>query len=287
MATMNSSAAFASLAAPPHAAEPRRRDSWADRVQSASGVLWFLAAAAGQWLFVAYVAGHYGPRLLRGGLPALERSALPDGYVPGDALGNVAIAFHVVVAIVIVGGGPLQLIPAIRRYFPSFHRWLGRTYVTLAVVTSFAGLHLVWTRGVPGGLVGHVAISLDAVLIITFAAIAVRFAMARRIDLHRRWTMRLFMVVSAVWFFRIGLMFWFMTTGGIGIDPETFQGPFLSFMYFAQMALPLGVLEIHFRAQDASSAAPKLAASLVILASTAVTAMGVFAATIGMWLPRL
>lgn len=263
------------------------RRGWADHVLAGSGVLWFLAAAAGQWVFVFYVAAHYIPILARDGMPGLENTQLPDGYVPGDLVGNLAIAFHVLIAIVIIGGGPLQLIPQLRSRLPGFHRALGRTYMFAAVTTSLAGLYLVWTRGVPGGLLGHVAISLDAALIIAFAAIAVTFAIRRSIDRHRRWAMRLFMVVSAVWFFRIGMMFWFMTTGGVGIDPETFTGPFITFIYFGQMAVPLAVLQIYFNAQDARTAAPKLAAAALVLAATAVTAIGSFAATMGMWLPRL
>jgi len=95
------------------------------------------------------------------------------------------------------------------------------------------------------------------------------------------------MVVSAVWFFRIGLMFWFMTTGGIGIDPKTFEGPFLIFMYFGQMAIPLLILESYFLAQRSKNTAVKSGVALVIVAATGVTLMGTFAATMGMWLPRL
>ncbi len=265
----------------------RQSGPWPDRILGFSGVLWFLAAAAGQWIFVYYVAASYLPALAQNGFPGLEDTALPEGYVAGDLIGNLAIAFHVVIAIVIIGGGPLQLMPQIRGRFPAFHRYLGRTYVITAAVTSAAGLHLVWTRGVPGGMVGHIAISLDAVLIWICAAFAIRFAMTRQIDRHRRWAMRLFMAASAVWFFRIGLMFWFMTTGGIGIDPETFEGPFLTFMYFAQMAIPLLVLQLYFQAQDSKHAGLKFTAAIVVLVSTGVTALGSFAATMGMWLPRL
>ncbi|WDI30370.1 DUF2306 domain-containing protein [Hyphococcus flavus] len=260
---------------------------WPDRILGASGILWFLTAAIGQWIFVYYVAASYIPILAKKGLPGLEETALPDGYVPGDPLGNLAIAFHVLIAIIIIGGGPLQLTPQIRNRFPKFHRMLGRTYLTTAIITSFAGLYLVWTRGVPGGLIGHLAISLDAVLIVSFAAIAVRFALRRDFDRHRRWAMRLFMVVSAVWFFRIGIMFWFLATGGIGINPETFEGPALTVMYFGQMFIPLGVLQLYFYAQDHDSAASKFTAALIVLVATGVTGAGVFAATMGMWLPRL
>lgn len=229
----------------------------------------------------------YIPALARNGLPGMKDTALPNGYVPGDPAGNLAIAFHALIAIIIIGGGPLQLIPQIRGRFPKFHRYLGRIYMTTAVLTSAAGLYLVWTRGTVGGMAGYIAISLDAVLIMIFAAVAIRFAMLRQIDKHRRWAMRLFMVVSAVWFFRIGLMFWFLATGGLGINPETFEGPALIVMYFAQMAIPLAVLQLYFWAQDSGSAGPKFTAALVVLAATGVTALGTFAATMGMWLPRL
>jgi uncharacterized membrane protein len=268
-------------------ASPSRSNSWPDRFLGLSGVLWFLAAAIGQWIFVYYVAAYYVPVLARKGFSGLEQTTLPEGFVPGDGPGNLAIAFHLVIAIIIIGGGPLQLIPPLRKRFPAFHRFVGRTYMSAAVLTSIAGLYLVWTRSVPGGPLAPYAISLDAILIFLFAAIAVRFAMARKIDQHRRWAMRLFMVVSAVWFFRIGMMFWFMATGGVGIDTETFTGPFITFLYFGQMFVPLMFLEIYFRAQDHHATAPKIAATLLVLLATGVTAIGVFAATMGMWLPKL
>ena len=258
-----------------------------ERLLAFSGALWFLVAAIGQWIFVYYIAANYIPVLAVDGLPGMDKTAVPDGYVEGDLVGNLAIVFHVLVAMIIIGGGTFQLTPQIRNRFPKFHRYLGRTYVVCAVLTSFAGLHLVWTRGVPGGLLAHYAISLDAILIILFAGIAVYFAVNRKFDQHRRWAMRLFIVSSAVWFFRIGLMFWFLATGGIGIDPETFSGPFITFIYFGQMIIPLFLLQIYFWAQDTGSAVGKVMTSLLIVVVTFATAAGIFAATMGMWLPRM
>ena len=136
-------------------------------------------------------------------------------------------------------------------------------------------------------MVNHIAISLDGVLIIVFAAIALRYAIARNIKIHRRWALRLFMVASAVGFYRVGLMGWVVVTGGAGIDFETFTGPFISFWGFAQYLLPLAVLELYFRAQDSTAASGRIAmaASLVVL--TVAMGVGIFAATAGMWLPRL
>ncbi len=261
--------------------------AWPDRMLRYSGITWFSAAALGQWIFVFYVVFQYVPELAQFGLPGLANTTLPDGYIAGDMMGNLAIASHVLVAIVIIGSGPLQLIPQIRNRFPTFHRYVGRVYILMASITSIAGLYIVWTRGVPGGMVGHLAISLDAVLILVFGGLAINFAIKRQIARHRRWAMRLFMVVSAVWFFRIGLMFWFMTTGGIGVDPETFEGPFLTFMYFGQMAIPLLILEGYFLAQRSKSPAVKSAVAASLILATGATLLGTFAATMGMWFPRL
>ncbi len=40
------------------------------------------------------------------------------------------------------------------------------------------------------------------------AAMALHYALARNIDAHKRWALRTFIVVSGVWFFRVGLMLW-------------------------------------------------------------------------------
>ena len=266
---------------------PRQSTDWTDRLLQTSGVLWFLAAAVGQWIFVYYIAALYVPLLWGKGLPGLAETHLPQGFVPGDDTGNFAIALHVVIAIIIIGAGPLQLVPQIRNRFKAFHRYVGRLYMTTAVITSLAGLYLVWTRGTIGGAIAQFAISLDAVLIIVFAGIALWFAVRRQIDRHRRWAMRLFMVVSAVWFFRIGVMFWFIATGGVGIDPETFTGPFLTFWFLGQMFVPLAILEVYFRAQASAAGSFKFATALLVFAAAGATGIGVFAATMGMWLPRL
>lgn len=248
---------------------------------------WLVVAAIGQWIFVIYVAAFYLPLLARLGLPGLGETHLPEGYVPGDLAGNLAIAAHLVIAIIIIGLGPLQLMAPVRNRFPRFHRWVGRTYLTTALITSLAGLFLVWTRGVLGGMVGHLAISLDGILIILFGAITLRHALARRFAKHRDWALRLFMVGSAVWFFRIGMMAWIVLTGGIGIDFETFSGPFLSFWFFGQMLIPLALLELYVRARDSKSAMLKYTTTAVVCLATLVMMFGIGAATVGMWLPRL
>ena len=89
-------------------------------------------------------------------------------------------------------------------------------------------------------------------------------------------------------FFRIGMMFWFATTGGAGIDTQTFTGPFIYTWYFGQMALPLLLLEFYFWASEPErGAAWKLGAALIVVAATIAMSIGIFAAVVGMWLPRI
>jgi uncharacterized membrane protein len=259
----------------------------ADAALDLSARLWWLVTALGQWIFVAYVASFYIPLLSLGGLPALQKSHLANGFMPGDSVGNAAVAGHILLTIILLGGGPLQLLPQIRARFPAFHRWLGRTYLLTAAASASAGLYLIWTRPLFGPLVTNIATSIDGALIIVCACFAVRYAIARDIRNHRRWALRLFMVVSGVWFLRIGFRTWDLLTGGIGVDDEGFGGPFLVAWHYGQFLLPLAILELYFRARASSSARHgyAMAAGLVVVA--VLMAIGIYQATLNSWLPRV
>ena len=249
-----------------------------------SARLWFTVAVVGQWIFVAYIVIHYSGLALDGS----AKSLIAFGIHTGDSIGNIAMALHVMLAAIIIAGGPLQLVPQLRSWAPRFHHWNGRLYIAASAITAMGGLYLIWTRDTPGGLVLRFGLSLGAVLIILFAILALRFAIARDIKTHRRWALRLFMVVSAVWFYRIGLMFWIVINQGpVGFDFETMLGPFIYFLNFAQYLVPLTILELYFRARDAANQQTQWAVAALILLATLATALGVFAATAGMWLPEI
>ena len=249
---------------------------------------WFTVAAIGHWIFLLYILAVFYPPIAENGLAGLEGMHLPTGFREGDFFGNLASVSHVLLAAIIIGGGPLQLIPAVRNRFPTFHRWLGRSYLTAAVLSSIGGLFMTWTRPSPiGDLISDLGISGDAILIVVCAVMTVRHAIARRIVEHRRWALRLFLVASAVWFFRVGLMGWAMLTGGIGIDWETFTGPFLYVLGFAQYMLPLAMLEWYFHCQRSDSPGSQIAFAGTLFLMTGYMAVGIFAATAGMWLPRM
>ncbi|WP_338847700.1 DUF2306 domain-containing protein [Massilia sp. W12] len=258
----------------------------AQRAMTCALAAWGGVLIAGQLLFALYVALFYGGALLRG-TPTDWNKVLPNGWTAGDPAGNLALAAHVLFAVVIMLCGIVQLLPAVRRRAPRLHRISGRIYLSLAVLASLAGLYMVATRGVIGGTAQHIGVSIAGLLIVLFAAQALRYVRRGDIGAHRRYAMRLFMVVSAVWFYRVGLMFWIaVNRGPAGFDPKTFTGPFLDFLAFAQFLLPLAVLELYFRVQN-SSAGARLGFAALLLLLTAAMAVGVAMAMMGMWLPRL
>jgi uncharacterized membrane protein len=254
----------------------------------AAARLWYLTAVIGQLVFVFAVASFYVSAAVRGNLLAWNRF-MRHGYVPGDTMGNVALAAHLFLAVFIITSGALQLVPQIRHRAPRLHRWNGRLYIVSAFAISSAGLYLSWVRGGSSGDISQLlGISLNAVMIMLCAGMALRFAIARDFKTHRRWALRLFLVVSGVWFLRIGVSLSLLIfKGPFGFDPNTFQGPFLTFMSFASYLIPLAILELYLRAQDRSSAPGRLAMAAGLLVLTVAMGVGIFGATMMFWLPSI
>jgi hypothetical protein len=171
-------------------------NSIANTALKASVRFWFLVLLLGQVLFAFTIASFYGLTAARGNVHAWTK-VLPHGIVPGDGMGNVALATHLASAVIIILAGTLQLLPGIRNRFPVFHRWTGRLYIVTAFTVSLAGFYLLWVRGTVGDLSQHLGSSLMAILIMTFAVLALRYAMIRDFAAHRRWALRLYFVVSA------------------------------------------------------------------------------------------
>jgi len=268
--------------------QPRRKwESMAGFALRGAAAFWIAMAAVGQVLFAVYVVGFYG-RAAAQGHPEFWNKVLTTGYVSGDTVGNAALVAHLSLAVIITSGGFLQLIPFVRRRWPRFHRWNGRVFMVSAVAAAAAGLLMIWTRPSAGDLSQSIGISLSAALIFAFAGLALRHALARRFDIHRRWAIRLFLVVNTGWFFRVGLMLWLVVNRGpVGFDPKTFTGPFLSVLSFADYLLPLVIAELYFRTQQSRSVPIQFAmAGGLALLTLAMTA-GIGAAAAMMWLPHL
>lgn len=257
------------------------------KVLSITVSAWFIAAVLGQWIFATYVILFYVKATVAGHYEHWNK-VLPHGYVAGDTMGNIVVGIHLLLAAIIIIGGPLQLIPKIRKYAPVFHRWNGRLYILIAFVISLSGLYMVWIRGSVGGMIQHVSISINAILIMISAAFAIKYAMMRDIKNHSNWAIRLFLVVNGVWFFRVGFNFWlFINKQPVGFDPKTFEGPFLYFLTFAQYIIPLTLLELYLKAKKSSNKKLLLATSATIFIFTIIMIIGIFAASKRVWFPKM
>ena len=266
---------------------PLELSSVADTVLKAAARFWFVVVLIGQLVFAFTVGSFYGLSALRGDFHGWSKS-ITHGHVTGDTVGNFAVAMHLASAVVIILAGVFQLIPQIRNRFPVFHRWNGRLYVVTAFTISLAGLYMMWIRGSVGDLSQHVGTSLMAVLIMLCAAMALHYARARDFKTHRRWALRLYLVVSASLFIRAGLFLSFLLNHGpFGFDPATFRGPFLTFISFAQYLVPLAVLEIYFRTQQRARAAGRFAMAAGLLVLTIALGSGIFAVTMAIWVPTV
>jgi Predicted membrane protein (DUF2306) len=260
----------------------------ANTALKSAATFWFLVAMIGQWLFVYFIVAFYYSPTLQGNFEAWSRNKmLPHGYVPGDTIGNLMFAIHVLLAAVLTLGGTMQLIPQLRARFPAVHRWTGRTFFVTALALSFGGLFMVWVNGRSNNIFGALSISLNAMLIIFFSIMAWKSAMARNFAVHRRWALRAYIVASGVWFLRLGYMAWIIINQGpVGIGKNG-TGPFDILWGFGMFLLPLAILEIYLRAKDNGSSFAKFATAGGLVLATLVMGIGIFGAFNAFWRPLL
>jgi hypothetical protein len=260
----------------------------ARRMLNASATTWFLTAVFGQWFFAYYIMVFYGGTALQGDW-AKWSSRMIYGIIEGDMIGNIAVLIHILLAFFISFCGPLQFIPQIRNNYPAFHRFNGRFYIITSLVISVAAIYMIWSReAIIGGVMGQIGTSFDGVLVIICAIMTVRFAMARKIAIHRRWALRLFILVSGVWFFRIIRGFWMFINDGT--SPGTngnLTGPFDLVLNFAGYLVPLLILECYFRVRDNGKSTSQYTMSGIILLLTVATGIGIYSAAHIFWLPNL
>lgn len=265
---------------PPAAGAAAKALRWA-------GVAWFLVAAVGQAAFIGFILAFYGTRTAAGNFAGWNDKPLIDGYIAGDDAGNLVFAAHVLLASVVTFAGLMQLLPPLRRRFPAWHRWTGRTFLAVAAFMALSGFWLSIVRGTSLSAVSSVAIVIDGLLILVFAGLAWRHAVKRRFESHRIWAMRTFMVVSGVWFLRVGLMGWVVVNGGpVGMTKDL-SGPADIVLVFGSYLIPLALLELYLRAGRGANAALKTVVAVLVFAAAAFTAAGVFGTIAFMWGPYL
>lgn len=252
---------------------------------SFAGAVWFTAVAIGQLAFVLYIAAFYYVSTFQGDFERMDGRVI-HGFISGDVLGNALFLSHVLLAFWITASGPLQFIPQVRNRFRTFHRWNGRFYLTVALLTSSGALLLTYLRPHFGSFALLVVNTADGVLIIAFGCLALRAALMRRFDDHRRWALRMFVVVSGVWFFRLGYGFYFFITAGKMPGSHNLAGP-ADIAVASTWVVALAGLEVYLFAQRRSSGTLKLAAAAMAIAAAGIVLVSSYSAAQMFWLPTL
>lgn len=251
---------------------------------SAAARLWCGVAVAGQAAFIGFIVLFYGVRTATGNLAGWNDKPLIEGYVAGDGVGNGMFALHVLLASVVTLCGLLQLSPGLRRGRPALHRWSGRVFIVTGGVAALSGAWLTLVRGSYLSTVSAAAVVINGGLILAFAGLAWRAALQRRFEAHRRWALRTFMVISGVWFLRVGLMGWvLLNQGPVGMTDDM-SGPADVVLTFGSYLIPLAGLEIYLRAQSWRGAA-KAGAAVALTIATGFMAVGVAGTILVLWGP--
>jgi len=278
-----------------------------------AGVLWFALAIFGQLFFAAYIFVHYWASAAIGDF-AKWNQTLIHPLAAGNAVGNAFIVMHITLAFIITVGGPLQvglgwmvtrngasrLSTRLRLRLQQVHRWVGRVYVVTAVLISAGAIWLTSTQrpilfhaGPVPSFAAAAASDANGALIILCAVLAIGYARAGKIDAHRRWALLTFLMVSGVWFIRIGYGFWTVATGhppfGGGAPGTTgdMDGWFDLFIGFARFIVPWLVLEFYFYARRATDSRIKMIAAGTLALAALVVGVGTIGAARLMWLPNM
>jgi hypothetical protein len=244
-------------------------------------VVWISAA-----FFALYIVAFYAGAVADGA-PERWNQALPRLYEPHDLLATIGIGAHFATGAILLLLGPIQLISAIRARVPRLHHWLGRLYVSTALITGLGGLAFIAAKGTIGGAPMNIGFGLYGVLVVVASVEAFRHARARRFDQHRAWAVRLFALVIGSWLYRMDYGIWRILANGAG-HTKTFGGPFDVVMTFFFYVPNLIVAEAFIRGRDLrASPMAKIAATLLLAGATIFIAIGTYYFTRYHWGPSI
>ena len=263
-----------------------------------SGQFWLICLMLAQVVFVVYLGLGYGLTTLESQIEGWNKFN-ETAYKDGDTIGNIAYGLHVLLAIVMIIGGSLQLIPKIRQRFINFHKINGRVFVLLACTISLAGMYLITFRGTVGDLFMHSMTFFSGTVVLVASFFAVKAARSRKLKLHSDWALRLFLAANGVLFFRLIIFAWFMIFGTLGVNTDDFTGPTVYAVSVSAYLLPLIIFEWYRRMKsklDTISKTDKVtqktslniyALSVCLTLVGLVFLIGLFGITLGSWYPSL
>jgi hypothetical protein len=240
-------------------------------------VTWISATIFGLYIIAYYVGAAYE------GTPDQWNERLPRLYDPQTAFATIGIGAHFLTGAILLLFGPVQLIGAVRRRAPRLHRWMGRIYVSAALLTGLGGLMFIAKQGTIGGAPMSVGFSLYGALMVVASVATVWRARQRRFQEHRAWAIRLFALTIGSWLYRMDYGLWHVLAHNVG-HTRAFNGPFDLVMFFFFYIPNLIVAEAFIRArQPLARPAANIAAATLLNGATVFLAIATYYFTVSYW----
>ncbi len=262
---------------------PPARLSWHPAVRWSGAALAGVAWLSG-CLFALYILAFYGGALLDG---AIGPGQLARMFDPAALRASIGIGLHLLAGAVLLLLGPMQLIGALRKRWPTLHRWGGRVYASAAMLAGAGGLAFILAKGTLGGTQMDIAFAIYGLALMLAAGNTLRHARARRFGSHRAWAIRLFALVIGSWLYRIEYTAWRVLADSAG-HTASFDGPFDTVMLYFFFIPNLLLAEAFLRAKrDGAGLALQATAALALAAAAAALALLTWMLTLRAWGPPI
>lgn len=243
--------------------------------------VWVSAGLFGLYILAFYAAAFYEGNMAR------WNQVLPRLYEQNTTAATSGIGLHFAAGGIILILGSIQLIDKVRIRYPAWHRWIGRLYVLACLLAAVGGLAFIVIKGTIGGTAMNMGFGLYGILMFIAAIQTYRTAVARNLESHRIWALRLYALAIGSWLYRMDYGFWILLTDGLG-HTRSFSGPFDSVMAFFFYLPNLLVVEAFTRAsQYKASPALRILASLILLFATGFLMLGTYYFTLYYWGPAI
>ncbi|WP_420147787.1 DUF2306 domain-containing protein [Spirosoma sp.] len=243
--------------------------------------VWISAGLFGLYILAFYASAFYEDNMGR------WNQVLPRLYESNTTTATGGIGLHFAAGGIILILGSIQLIDTVRLRFPALHRWIGRLYVLACLLAAVGGLTFIAIKGTIGGIAMNIGFALYGILMFVAAVQTYRTAVARNLETHRIWALRLYALAIGSWLYRMDYGFWFALTDGLG-HTKAFSGPFDKLMFFFFYIPNLLVVEAYIRA-NTYQASPilRISASLILLFATGFLILGTYYFTTLYWGPAI
>ncbi|RIW18251.1 DUF2306 domain-containing protein [Algoriphagus lacus] len=148
------------------------------------------------WIFVVAFAGRF-----------VLNDALPYFGLEEEVFGRFwrmkwPLIGHISGGLIALVLGPFQFWAGFRNRYLKVHRWMGRLYLTGILIGTISSVTLALTTGIAVHSTWALALLMLATAWFFTSGMALRFILLRRVNLHKEWMIRSYVVTFAFVIFR-------------------------------------------------------------------------------------